>query len=130
MLLVGFISWWYGLGWRDQLSLFGQRLARVADQWSIGSLSGSLFAPFRQLDTGRIKGPLGIQLRAMLDKLISRFIGAMVRSVVIVIGLLAFVLTILVGLLWLVIWPFLPVFPIIGFMLMAHGWLPWSSLHV
>lgn len=129
MLLVGFISWWYGRGWRDQLSLFGQRLTQVADQWSIGSLSGSLFAPFRQLDTGRIKGSLDIQLRAIVDKLISRLIGAMVRSVVIIVGLLAFVLAVLIGLLWLIIWPFLPVMPLVGLWLMSQGWLP-GSLYV
>lgn len=127
MLLVGFISWWYGRGWRDQLSLFGQRLAKVADQWSIGSLSSSLFAPFRQLDTGRIKGPLDVQLRAMVDKLIARLIGAMVRSVVIIVGLITFILAVLVGLLWLLVWPFLPAMPLIGFILMSQGWLPWSG---
>ncbi|HET7630290.1 MAG TPA: hypothetical protein VFK03_02855 [Candidatus Saccharimonadales bacterium] len=126
MLLVGFISWWYGLGWRDQLGLFGERLASLADQWSIGSLTGSLFAPFRQLDTGQINGPLGVQLRAWLDKLISRFIGAMVRSVVIVVGLLIFLVAALLGLVWLVIWPFLPLFPLAGLILMTQGWLPWS----
>jgi hypothetical protein len=126
MLLVGFISWWYGLGWRDQLSLFGERLAVVADQWSIGSLAGSLFSPFRQLDTGRVNGPLGLQLRAWLDKLISRFIGALVRLVMITVGLLIFIICAVAGIIWLIIWPFLPVLPVVGFILMSSGWLAWS----
>ncbi|HET6622598.1 MAG TPA: hypothetical protein VFG56_01555 [Candidatus Saccharimonadales bacterium] len=126
MLLVGFFSWWYGLGWRDQLNLFGERLARTADQWSIGSLSSSLFSPFRQLDTVKVGGPLGVRLRAWLDRLISRFIGVMVRSIMILVGLAVFVGTAFAGLTWLVIWPILPWVPVIGVILTASGWLVWS----
>lgn len=126
MLLVGLISWWYGSGWRDQLGLFGERLARVADQWSIGGLAGSLFAPFRQLDTGQVNGPLSVKFRAAIDKLIGRIIGASIRLVMIVIGIMAFLLSLLLGLIWLLIWPLLPVFPVVGFVLMVSGWLPWS----
>lgn len=127
MFLVGFVSWWYGAGWRGQLERFSEHLGLVADRWSIGALAGTLFAPFRQLDTGRSSGPLSARFRLAIDKAIGRMIGAMVRTAMIVAGLLVFVLNLVVGLVWLAIWPVLPVFPVLGLVLTLTGWLPWGS---
>lgn len=128
MQFVALISWWYSAGWRDQASLVGERLARVADRYSIELLAGSLFAPFRQIDAGgTARGSLEVKLRAWLDRQISRFIGALIRSVMIVAGIIAFLLSITFGVIWLVIWPFIPVLPVIGLVLASAEWMPWSS---
>lgn len=98
----------------------------MADRYSIEQLAGSLFAPFRQLDTGPVGGALTVRLRAWVDRLVSRFIGAGIRLVMIVIGLIVFVVSSLFGLVWLAIWPLLPLLPVIGFGLTWSGWLPGS----
>lgn len=130
MLFMALISWWYGAGWRDQVAVVGERLARVADRYSIELLAGSLFSPFRQIDAGSVRGGLDVQFRAWVDRLVSRFIGALIRSVMIIAGITAFLLSITLGVVWLAVWPLLPLLPLAGFYLMNNGWIPWGGLYV
>lgn len=126
MLVTSLLLWWYSAGWRDQIALVSERLARMADYYSIASLLKSLFAPFRQISAGSVSsGPLDARMRAMLDKLISRFIGAMIRTVIIVIGTVALLIEVIIGILRLLVWPLLPLLPIVGFIMMGSGWVPW-----
>lgn len=127
MLFPELIRWWYGPGWRDQASLLGERLAGIADRYSIELLVGSLFAPFRQIDAGPVRGGLDVQVRAWLDRLVSRFIGALIRSVLVVVGIIIFVVNVALGVVWLGIWPALPLLPVVGLLLSVTGWLPWRA---
>ena len=126
MLVTSLLLWWYGNGWRDQLGLFSDRLARSADYFSIVALLKSLFAPFRQISAGSIgNAPLDAKMRAWIDKLVSRFIGALVRSAIIVIGLIALLFECLFGIIRLLVWPLLPFVPVAGIILAMMGWMPW-----
>ena len=125
MFIVGILSWWYGAGWRQRLVLLQERLATTVDYFSIDLLAGTLFAPFRQISAGQVNGPLGIKMRAFLDRLISRFIGAMIRSFMIIIGVAAILLHSVIGGVTLVIWAVVPFLPIVGLGLFVVGWLPW-----
>jgi len=126
MLVVSLLSWWYGAGWRDQINLVSNRLLGAADRYSIFLLLRSLFAPFRQISAGSVtSGPLDARFRAWMDKLISRCIGAMIRTVLIITGAIMLVLEVIVGIFRLIVWPFLPLAPIAGFVLMMMGWMPW-----
>ncbi|MGH7196772.1 MAG: hypothetical protein ACREGJ_03340 [Candidatus Saccharimonadales bacterium] len=115
------ISWWYGPGWLKLMTRVGGRVQGVLNFFSVGLLAGSLFAPFRQISAGRVQGPLGVQLSAWFDRQFSRVIGAIVRMLLILAGLLLAAITGLVGLLLVVAWPLIPLAPIIGFMLMSGG---------
>ncbi len=124
MFLVGIISWWYGQGWRGQLSRVQVRLAATIGFFSIGQLFSTLFSPFRQISAGQVNGSVGVQLRAFFDKTISRFIGAIVRLCTILAGILILIFqTIFEGII-LIIWLVLPAFPVIGLLLFAIGWVP------
>ena len=125
MFIVGILSWWYGAGWRHRFVMLRERLATTVDYFSIDLLAGTLFSPFRQISAGHVNGPLGVKMRAFLDRLISRCIGAMVRSVVIVIGVAAILLHIVIGCATLIVWATLPFLPVVGFVLYVTGWLPW-----
>jgi len=125
MFIVGILSWWYGAGWRQRLVMLKERLATTIDYFSIDLLAGTLFSPFRQISAGRVNGPLGVKMRAFFDRLISRCIGAMVRSTVIVIGVAAILLHSIIGCLTLIIWAALPILPVVGLGLYTIGWLPW-----
>lgn len=127
MIVVAFFSWWYGAGWQQEARLIGRAISRLSDTFSIGLLITTLFQPFRQISAGKVSGSLEVQFRAWLDRLISRFIGAMVRSTMIVIGMLAIGLTAALGALRLAFWPVLPFVPLLGLMLMTLGWMPWQS---
>ena len=125
MFIVGLLGWWYGPGWQQAARRVSVRLAGTADFFSIGLLLRTLFAPFRQISAGSVRGSLSVVLHAWLDKLISRLIGAMVRSAMIVTGVLILALQGLVGGLLIIGWLFVPLLPLVGGILAAIGWLPW-----
>lgn len=120
-MFVGFLSWWYGAGLTSRIDGAGERLARVGDFFSVGLLAATLFTPFRQLDTGRVRGPLGVQLHAALDNLISRLIGAFIRLTMIVVAGFAFMAAALYGVSVVLGWLVLPVVPLIGGLIGAFG---------
>lgn len=124
MVIVWALSWWYGAGWKAFLLGLRERLASSYDYFSIGLLASTLFAPFRQISAGRVQGPIGVQLRAAVDKLISRIIGAFVRLILIFVGIVWLFLQALIGVVLLVVWALLPILPLIGFIFMLSGWVP------
>lgn len=126
MFIVGILSWWYGAGWRQRFTILKERLANTMDYFSIDLLAKTLFAPFRQISAGNVNGPLGVKMRAFFDRLVSRMIGAMVRSITIVIGVGAIFTHSVIGLITVIIWAFIPLLPLIGFLLFISGWIPWS----
>jgi hypothetical protein len=124
MFLVGILSWWYGDGWKYRAGLIRERLARTLDFFSISLLLQTLFSPFRQISAGKIRGPIGLQLRAFFDRLISRLIGAMVRSFMIIAGSLIIALHIVWGIVVMVCWAVIPLLPLAGILLFSIGWAP------
>lgn len=108
------LSWWYGSGWLGESKLQVRRLARVESYFGFRSLLMTLFQPFRQIDAGRYRGGLAVQTRAWLDRTISRFIGASARLVLLVVGGLWWGVSALISACWLLVWPLLPVAPLLG----------------
>jgi hypothetical protein len=125
MFIVGLIGWWYGPGWRQRVSMATERLAQTADFFSIDLLARTLFSPFRQISAGGMRGPLGVQMRAFFDRLLSRFIGAGIRTVLIIFGFFALLFTALLNGLMIIVWAFVPLLPVVGLILALMGWLPW-----
>lgn len=126
MFIVGMLSWWYGAGWKRQAVAVGEKLASYYDYFSLGLLIKTLFAPFRQISAGRVRGPLGVQLRAWFDRLVSRFVGACVRTIVLVIGSVVLTVAALIGLIVILIWPLVPLLPAIATVFGVSGWVPWQ----
>lgn len=126
MFIAGMLSWWYKDGWRHRISRLGDKLASTMDYFSIDLLLKTFFSPFRQISAGKVRGPLGVQMRAFFDRLISRVIGAMIRFIMIIVGSLAIMLHAVIGLIGVVLWAFIPVLPIIGIILFVAGWMPWK----
>lgn len=124
MIIVWALSWWYGAGWKARYSRVYEQLLVTYDYFSIGLLARTLFAPFRQISAGRVEGPIGVKLRAFVDKQISRIIGAVVRAVLIIAGIFWLITQALYGLVVLAGWAIVPVAPFIGFIAMLSGWVP------
>ncbi|MGV9001503.1 MAG: hypothetical protein ACOH18_00905 [Candidatus Saccharimonadaceae bacterium] len=125
MFLVGLISWWYGRGWVSQWRRIAERFVLTLEFFSIGQLLGSMFAPFRQISAnGGNDGSFASAMRAFVDRLISRLIGGFVRFFTILFGLVVIALQALYELVIMIVWWFLPLFPIAGFILLATGWVP------
>ena len=124
MFLVGIISWWYGSGLTNRLSMTKKALVKSFDFYSIDLLVKTLFSPYRQISAGSVSGPIGLQFRAMMDKLISRIVGFFVRSFVLIFGMIVIVFQAIIGVLIDVLWLVVPVLPIIGLIMYVIGWTP------
>lgn len=121
MFLVGMFQWWYGEGWMRHVRLSGLGVLRIADFFSIGLLLRTLFNPYHQISAGRVRGPLPVQLRAFADRLFSRVIGSIFRTILIFVGLIVILLRIIWMILSVIVWTILPITPIIGIILWQMG---------
>ena len=124
-MLMRFFSWWYGKGlaWRAEQILDG--IERSVDTFSLGLLLKTWFAPFRQIDAGsRAGGSLDERIRRALDKLLSRFIGALLRTFVMIIGVFYIAGKTIFGLLGIILWIFAPILPIVFVVIFTTGWTP------
>ncbi|MCQ2571102.1 MAG: hypothetical protein MJ154_02550 [Candidatus Saccharibacteria bacterium] len=95
----------------------------MADFFSIGLLLKTLFQPFRQIsadETGE-KGGLEGALIAFFDRTLSRVIGFIVRTFIIVAGIITLSLQLVFGLLLAVLWPCVPALPVIGIIVSSMG---------
>ena len=126
MFVVGLLSWWYGAGWKQRIIDVRERLLIIFDYFSIDLLVRTLFSPFRQISAGQVRGPLGVQVRAFFDQLISRSIGAVVRSMMVTVGVVCILVTAIVGAVLVVTWAIVPLLPVVGVVLAMMGWIPWT----
>lgn len=125
MFLVGLISWWYGRGWITQWQRIGQRFSRTLEFFSVGQLVETLFSPFRQIAaSGSADKSLGGMARAMLDRLVSRTVGAFIRFFTIIFAAVDIILQAIYAALVLVAWWVVPLLPIAGAILFTLGWVP------
>jgi hypothetical protein len=121
MMIVALFSWWYGAGWARAAKRVGQRMEMMLEAFSVALLLRTLFSPFRQISAGQVRGSFDAQVRAMGDRLFSRFFGAFVRSLFILIGLGGAGLAGLFGLIEIIVWPVIPFLPVIGVLLAVTG---------
>lgn len=124
---MGLLGWWYGAGWKQRFRALSERLLSTADYFSIDLLFRTLFAPYRQISAGRVSGSINVQLRAFFDRLLSRIIGAIIRTFMIIAGLVGMLFYGVVGGLLVILWGIVPLLPIVGIILFVVGWLPWRA---
>ena len=126
MFLVGIFQWWYGNGLLQYIRQSFLGVLRTADFFSVGLLLRTLFNPFRQISAAPVGGALSVQLSAVFDKLFSRAIGAVVRSMVIIVGILMILLRFLWMIVGVIMWLALPLMPFIGIILWQLGVSVWK----
>lgn len=126
MFIVGLLQWWYGDGWARQLIYARDRVIGAYDYFSIDLLVKSWFAPFRQISAGKVRGSLQVQWRAFVDRTISRFIGAFMRTILIIAGIVVIAAYCVAGVLALFAWALIPFAPLVGLALTLIGWSPWK----
>ena len=121
MVFISLFSWWYTTGWLTLIQKASRRVESVLKFFSVPLLITSLFSPFRQISAGRVNGSLKAQLQAWGDKLFSRFIGAIIRSFLIVIGLVVVAVMSAFCLIAAVAWPLVPLAPVLGLLMIGGG---------
>ena len=126
MILVGFFSWWYGAGWHAQIKRIKVSMQRTSDFFSISLLAKTLFAPYRQISADATGNDIASKFRAWGDRLFSRIIGAVMRTFMIIFGLVTLFLMLMLSLIRLILWPAVPLLPIVGVILITSIGAPWK----
>lgn len=108
MLAVAFIRWWYGPGWKQLAHNIQVRLERTMLSLSVPTLARTLFSPWKRIMTTPGSG-IDAHVKAALDNAVSRFVGFVVRSTVLMTAMAIMTFTAIIGLLQILLWPFLPV---------------------
>jgi hypothetical protein len=107
MLVVAFLSWWYGPGWGDASRRLAERIRGTYLGFSVPILLRTLFAPWRRIST-----PPGTslqdKLRALVDNTVSRCVGFVVRLMALLLALLTIGAYAVVGGALLALWPAIP----------------------
>lgn len=113
MLIVGFIQWWYGHGWLDLARRVQLRVSEVFRAFSVVQILQTLFAPWKQIIS--YKDPnatIADKFRGLIDNLVSRSIGFVVRIFTLIAAIFVAVLTVLFGIGLVIVWPVLPLMSI------------------
>ena len=118
-LIIDYFSWWYGQGLKLFFDWWHDLIGFVNYYFSIKDLILTLFQPWKR-DVVYYGDSLEGKWHALLDNLISRFIGGLLRLVVICIAIILILFLVLVGILGLLIW--LAVIPL-GIYLMIKAFL-------
>lgn len=117
MFIASLFKWWYVDGWRRHAEIAMARLESALDYFSPLLLISTMFSLFRQDGAGQVNGPLELKLQAFLGRIISRVIGAVVRTIVLIFGLITITLIAIFSTLWLMFWAAIPFLPLVGFVL-------------
>lgn len=112
MLLLTFFRWWYGAGWKQQISDYQARVRRVSEIFSIDILLKTLFAPWKQIVThAHADQSLKAKQQAFVDNIVSRVVGFWVRLFTLIAGILTITLVVVIGFILVVLWPLIPALP-------------------
>ncbi len=113
MILIDAIAWWYSWGWSHVLNVGRDLLKRLYHTFSVRQMVRTLFAPWKE---DRMTGSQGLDsmMRALVMNGVARLIGFFIRSIFLLIyGLATFGVTLGTGLIF-VLWPMLPVMPLVA----------------
>lgn len=109
MLVVAFLQWWYGPGWRDAGDRLSASIRTTYLNFSVPILARTLFAPWRQIISAPgSQSSLQDHLRAFVDNAVSRAVGFTVRLLALFVACLLICIFAASGGILLILWPALP----------------------
>lgn len=117
MIVLSLFEWWYGAGWKSAITHSQKRVIDACRLFEIPTLLLTIFSPWRRIITAPGAG-LGAHVRAAADNAISRLVGLIVRSLVLISAGLIIALASIVSLVELLLWPFIPV-SVVGFVVLG-----------
>ena len=119
MLVVAFLQWWYGPGWRDAASRLMLKLNETYLNFSMPILLRTMFAPWRRIISAP-GGSLEQKMRALVDNAVSRLVGFVVRLMALIAACVLLALYTVIGGLIVLLWP---AWPVLGPVLVVVGLL-------
>lgn len=123
MVITKIFFWWYSDGWRAFITKMRTTLSNITDFFSMGSLLRTLFKPFRQIsaESSTNSSSLDAKFHSMIDKLISRIVGFLSRLILLFAGSIIIIFGGIFSLMLIILWPFIPLLPIVGIILSVIG---------
>ena len=114
LLPLHYLYWHYVLAWRDGFRIYRDLLWFVGHFFSIPTLIKTWLSPWRRLGE-TYQGGLDPEawFSALLVNLLMRVVGALARTILILIGLLTWLVTALAGVVMAAVWLVLPFIPLI-----------------
>ena len=101
------LGWWYGPGWAQAIRRIYKWAHGISLELSAGQLLRSLFEPWRRIVSvgGR---SFDVKIKNFLDNLVSRGVGASVRTLVLITAGAAMIAAVIFGIFVAIIWPLIP----------------------
>lgn len=106
-MLFEFFVWWYGPGWLDAWKNCFTWVKNVEQAFSVDVLLKTLFSPWKRIISSPGRS-IDEKFRGLIDNLISRTVGFMVRLMVLVIALVMIAVMAVAGLVLAILWPVMP----------------------
>jgi len=116
MIFLELLRWWYGPGLAHMFNRIGERFNNLSRIFAIPTLFKTLFSPWKRIVSDNAKG-LDDKMRAMIDNLVSRTVGFIVRSTVLWTAFFVLSGSLIYGVLLVALWPLIPPLIIILFFL-------------
>lgn len=108
-LFPSYLLWHYTVAFKDIVHVSKNFLFFVSNFFSIRTLLSSLFAPWERLGEEHHKGEgIGGFASTLVVNTIMRIVGFCMRIVLITIGTFCYVLTVILSIVSIVLWPLLP----------------------
>lgn len=126
MLELEKIRWWYSGGWLELIRHLGESIRGTADFFSMGLMLKTLFMPFRQIAAGASGSPgLGGMLRDWSDRAVSRVIGFLARTSILIVGAMMILIKLVFSLIMILLWPLVLPGIVTLAVLALIWWMPW-----
>ncbi len=120
--MADLLGWWYSRGWSWVLThTIFERNKKILAALSFKDMVRTWFAPYRQTFASSVRGGLGDKVRGLIDQMVSRTIGFIVRTVLIFTAFLAVCFNTVISILVVLFWPVIPALPLIAFVLIMAG---------
>lgn len=120
-LVPTFFMWWYGRGLKDLFSFLSAFFSYTSNMFSVTTLLKTLFSPWKKLVGERGRGIEGLKLW-LVDNLVSRAVGFIVRLFMIIFFLIVFILFAFFAVLAVIFWIGMPVFILAAFIYIFIGY--------
>lgn len=117
------LFWWYAHGWQIFVQKLKSSLASITDFFSMDSLIRTLFKPYRQIsaESAASGASLDLKFHMFIDRLVSRIIGFFSRLILLITGTFIILSGAIISLVLIILWPIIPLTPIIGIILAITG---------
>lgn len=108
-IIPQYITWHYTKSMKDFLSLWSRLFWFVAFFFSFKDLFKTFFSPFARLNETYKKGfNLGDFMSTLVVNILMRIVGVLIRTCIILLGLISFILAAVLGAVLFIIWITLP----------------------